>query len=74
MVTALLLARPYTTENLTGGKGPNVKPPVLPRHSGDNQKVIALHLSPAIPRLFPVGGGGGGVAWIQMTGALIVHV
>ena len=27
------------------GKGPNVKP----RHCGNNQKVIAVHLSPAIP-------------------------
>ena len=31
------------------GKGPNVKPPAIPRHCGDNQKVMALHLSPAIP-------------------------
>ena len=34
------------------GKVPNVKAPAIPRHCGDNQKVIALHLSPAIPRLF----------------------
>ena len=45
------------------GKVPNVKAPAIPRHCGDNQKVIALHLSPAIP----VGGGG---MWIQVTGAL----
>ena len=38
------------------GKGPNVKPPAIPGHCRDNKKVIALHLSPAIP----VGGGGGG--------------
>ena len=34
------------------GKGPNVKPLAIPRYCGDNQKVIALHLSSAI-----VGGG-----------------
>ena len=37
------------------GKVPNVKPLVISRHCGDNKKVIALHLSMAIP----VGGGGG---------------
>ena len=30
-------------------KGPNVKPSVLPWRCGDNQREIALHLSPAIP-------------------------
>ena len=45
MVTTFLLALPYTTENFTG-----VTVSMLyPRHCGDNQKVIALHLSPAIP-------------------------
>ena len=37
--------------------------PAIPRHCGDNPKVIALHLNPAIP----IGGGWG---WIQKTGAL----
>ena len=66
MVTTLLLTPPYTTENLTG-----VRVPMLnPRHCGDNQKVIALHLRPAIP----LGGGGGGHgSWIQMTGALSIY-
>ena len=41
------------------GKVPNVKALAIPWHCGDIQKVIALHLSLAIPRLFPVGGGGG---------------
>ena len=35
------------------GKVLNVKAPAIPWHCGDNQKVIALHLSPAIPRLSP---------------------
>ena len=35
------------------GKCPNVITPALPRHCVDNQKVIALHLSPAIQRLAP---------------------
>ena len=39
------------------GKVPNVKAPAIPRHCGDNQKVITLHLSLAIPRLSPYGGG-----------------
>ena len=39
--------------------------PTLPRHCGDNQKVIVQHLTPAIPRLSPEVG-----PWIQMTGAL----
>ena len=38
------------------GKGPIVKPLAIPWHCGDNQKVMALHLSLAIL----VGGGGGG--------------
>ena len=33
------------------GKCPNVITPTLPRHYGDNQKVIVQHLTPAIPRL-----------------------
>ena len=35
------------------GKCPNVITPTLPRHCGDNQKVIVQHLKPAIPRLSP---------------------
>ena len=35
------------------GKCPNVITPTLPRHCGDNQKVIVQHLTPAIPRLSP---------------------
>ena len=46
MVTTLLLAPPYITENLTGVGIQILK---LRLHCGDNQKVIALHLSPAIP-------------------------
>ena len=48
MVTTLLLAPPYTTENLTGGKCLNFISPTLPRHC-----VLALHNSPAIPLLSP---------------------
>ena len=55
MVTTLLLAPPYTNRKSHRGKGPNVKTPAIPRYCGDNQKVIALHLSPAI--YTPVGGG-----------------
>ena len=66
MVTTLLLASPYTTANLTGGRFPNVITPALPRHCEDNQKVLALHHSLAIPPLSPKVG----VPWIQMTGAL----
>ena len=33
------------------GKCPNVITHALSRHCGDNQKVIDLHLNPAIPRL-----------------------
>ena len=35
------------------GKCPNDITPTLPRHCGDNQKVIVQHLTPAIPRLSP---------------------
>ena len=35
-------------------KGPNVKPLAIPKHCGDNQKVIAMHLSLTTP----IGGGG----------------
>ena len=35
------------------GKGPNVKPLAILWHCRDNQKVIALHLSPAISWLSP---------------------
>ena len=38
------------------GKCPNVITPTLPRHCGDNQKVIVPHLTPAIPRLSPLVG------------------
>ena len=50
IVTTLLLAPPYTIEKLTGGRRPNVITPALPQQCGDNQKVLALHHSPAIPR------------------------
>ena len=50
MVTTLLLALPYTTENLTRTRVPMLNP----RQCGDNQNVNALHHSPAIPQ----GGGG----------------
>ena len=43
-------------------KGSNDKPPTPPWNCGDNQKVIALHLSSAIPWLSP---------WMHMTGALL---
>ena len=48
MVTTLtlLLTPPYTT-----GKCPNVITPALTRHCTDNQKVLALHHSPAISPL-----------------------
>ena len=48
------------------GKCPNDIAPTLPRHCGDNQKVIVQHLTPAIPRLSPYGWW----PWIQMTGVL----
>ena len=35
------------------GKCPNGITPTLPRHCGDNQKVIVQHLTTAIPRLSP---------------------
>ena len=35
------------------GRFPNVITPTLPPHCGDNQKVLALHRSPAIPPLSP---------------------
>ena len=35
------------------GKRPNVITPTLPRHCGNNQKVIVWHLTPATPRLSP---------------------
>ena len=55
------------------GKCLNVTTPSLPRHCSDNQKVIALHLTPAIPRLSPlVGGGGGGL--IMDTNDLCINV
>ena len=57
MVIAQLLALPHITKHSSGGKDPNVRTPALPPHCWDNQKVIALHLSPAIRG----GGGGGGV-------------
>ena len=52
------------------GKFPNVLTLAFPWHWGDNQKVLALHHSPAIPPLSPYVGG----AWIQMTGALTVQL
>ena len=52
MATILLLALPYTTENLTRTRVSMLNP----RQCGDNQNVIALHHSPATPQ----GGGGGG--------------
>ena len=50
------------------GKCPNVLTPALPWYCGDNQKVLALHYSTAIPPLSGRWGGG----WIQMTGTLTV--
>ena len=45
MVATLLLAPPNKTVNLT-----RVRVPMFnPQHCGDNQKVIAVHLSPAMP-------------------------
>ena len=50
MVTSQLLALSYTTEKSHRGKCPNVIIHTA-RHCGDNQKVLALHHSPAIPLL-----------------------
>ena len=59
-------AQHYSKSHL--GKCPNAITPAL---TWDNQKLLALHHSSAIPPLCPlVGGGGGGGAWIQMTGVL----
>ena len=41
-------------------KCPNVITPTLPRHCGDNQKVIVQHLTPAIPV-----DGGSGYKWLM---------
>ena len=45
-------ARPKQ-QKIQPGKCSNVITPALSRHCEDNQKIIALHLSPAIPRLSP---------------------
>ena len=51
--TTLLLALLYTTENFTGVTVSMLYPRHFPLHCRDNQKVIALHLSLAIPLLSP---------------------
>ena len=53
------------------GKCPNVITPALPWHCRDNQKVLALHHSRAIPPLSPKVWGG--CVWIQMTCELVVN-
>ena len=53
MVIALLIALPNMTKNC------NCEKNTLPVHLGDNQKIVALHLSPSChPPSYPVGGGG----------------
>ena len=61
MVTTLLLGPPFATESLTRVRGPMLYPLHLPGIEG-TQKVIAMHLSSAIPGLSP---------WMHMTGALL---
>ena len=58
----LLLAQPYTTENLTGVSVPMLKPPQFPGTAGTIKKY--LHFT--IAHRYPSRWGG---AWIQMTGA-----
>ena len=59
MVIALLLAPPYTTENLIGGKVPDVKAQAIPRHChdcGSNSPAagtINKLLPRSLARLFP---------------------
>ena len=57
MVMTLHLALLNLMENSIGGRI-HVKTPVLLTHCEDNQKVIALHLSPAVPHQTAGGSSG----------------
>ena len=74
MVIAQLLPPPHVTENSTGGKDPKVRIPAFPLHCGENGKVIALHLSPAIPPPYPVGGSVVTNDWCNIPGLDITAV
>ena len=50
-----------------------IKTTAHPRHCGCSSEVKSRHFSPSVSSLSPdLGVGGGGWAWIQMTGALEV--
>ena len=78
MVTTLLVAPPYPTENLIGVSDPMLKPPQFPGTAG----TIKKYLHCTIARLFHRyprrwGGGGGGIREIlaSMTDiSLVVHL
>ena len=62
---AQLIAPPFITENLTGGKVSNVKTPALPPHCGTILKSLPFTLARLYSTPYPVNvcvcGGGGGM-------------